>query len=88
MSRISELFQQGAKVLSIYCTAGFPKLKSTMEVLQALQADPAMAKVPRVLMSGHGCPDLRVIPTDAFIAKPAPLPEIAETVSRIIGRKL
>lgn len=40
------------------------------EVLQAMQADPAMADVPRVLMSGHGCPDLRVIPADAFIAKP------------------
>ena len=40
------------------------------EVFQALQADPAMANVPRVLMSGHGCPDLRVIPADAFIAKP------------------
>ena len=40
------------------------------EVFQALQADPATADVPRVLMSGHGCPDLRVIPADAFIAKP------------------
>ena len=40
------------------------------EVMLALQADPAMADVPRVLMSGHGCPDLRAIPADAFIAKP------------------
>src|SRR5215213_4564388 len=40
------------------------------EVMKALQEDPAMAEVPLVLMSGHGCPDLRAIPADAFIAKP------------------
>ena len=40
------------------------------EVMRALQDDPAMTDVPRVLMSGHGCPDLRTIPADAFIAKP------------------
>ena len=40
------------------------------EVLQELRDDPATADLPRVLMSGHGCPDLRVIPADAFIAKP------------------
>jgi len=40
------------------------------EVLRALQEDPAMADVPRVLMSGYGCPDLSTIPADAFIAKP------------------
>ena len=40
------------------------------EVLQALHADRQLADVPRVLMSGFGCPDLRVIPADAFIAKP------------------
>ena len=37
MSRISELFNQRSKVLSVYCTAGFPNLNSTIEVLQALQ---------------------------------------------------
>lgn len=40
------------------------------EVLQELKSDSATAEIPRVLMSGHGCPDLRVIPADAFIAKP------------------
>lgn len=39
-------------------------------VLEALRDDPVTADVPRVLMSGHGCPDLRKIPADAFIAKP------------------
>lgn len=39
-------------------------------VLQALRDDPKTADVPRVLMSGHGCPDLKRIPADAFIAKP------------------
>ena len=40
------------------------------EVLQELRDDPATSDLARVLMSGHGCPDLRVIPADAFIAKP------------------
>jgi CheY-like chemotaxis protein len=39
-------------------------------VFGALRDDPMMTEVPRVLMSGNGCPDLRVIPADAFIAKP------------------
>jgi tryptophan synthase alpha chain len=38
MSRISELFKnKGSKVLSVYCTAGFPRLDSTLEVMKALQ---------------------------------------------------
>lgn len=38
MSRLKELFERKkSKVLSVYCTAGFPRLESTMEVLQALQ---------------------------------------------------
>ena len=38
MSRINELFKQKAsRVLSVYCTAGFPRLDSTLEVMTALQ---------------------------------------------------
>ena len=38
MSRLSELFaRKRSRVLSVYCTAGFPRLDSTMEVMQALQ---------------------------------------------------
>lgn len=38
MSRISALFEKKKKkVLNVYCTAGFPRLDSTMEVLKALQ---------------------------------------------------
>jgi tryptophan synthase alpha chain len=38
MSRLSELFKKKPyNVLNIYCTGGFPKLDSTVEVLQALQ---------------------------------------------------
>jgi tryptophan synthase alpha chain len=38
MSRIGELFKKkGTKVLSVYCTAGFPALDSTLPVMQALQ---------------------------------------------------
>ena len=38
MSRISELFKKKSKkVLNVYCTAGFPRLDSTLEVLTALQ---------------------------------------------------
>jgi tryptophan synthase alpha chain len=38
MSRITELFRQKRdSVLSVYCTAGFPALESTLEVMRALQ---------------------------------------------------
>src|SRR6201991_5337060 len=38
MSRITDLFQRkNSKVLNVYCTAGFPQLDSTLEVMQALQ---------------------------------------------------
>jgi CheY-like chemotaxis protein len=53
----------------ILCDWSMPGLDGA-DILQMLQLDPAMEDVPRVLMSGHGCPDLRAIPADAFIAKP------------------
>ena len=38
MTRIEELFKRKQeKVLNVYCTAGFPKLDSTLEVMKALQ---------------------------------------------------
>src|SRR3954466_2683595 len=38
MTRIEELFKNKQhKVLNVYCTAGFPKLDSTLEVMHALQ---------------------------------------------------
>jgi tryptophan synthase alpha chain len=38
MSRIKELFKRKAsRVFSVYCTAGFPRLDSTLEVMRALQ---------------------------------------------------
>jgi tryptophan synthase alpha chain len=38
MSRIKDLFQKKNKnVLNVYCTAGFPLLNSTIEVMKALQ---------------------------------------------------
>jgi tryptophan synthase alpha chain len=38
MTRITALFEQKKKkVLNVYCTAGFPRLDSTLEVLKALQ---------------------------------------------------
>ena len=42
MSRISELFRKKKKgVLNVYCTAGFPQLDSTLEVMKALQENGA-----------------------------------------------
>lgn len=47
MSRISRLFQVsplgdgGKKVLNVYCTAGYPHLNSTLEVMKALQENGA-----------------------------------------------
>jgi tryptophan synthase alpha chain len=38
MSRITELFdRKKERVLNVYCTAGYPELNSTMEVMKALQ---------------------------------------------------
>jgi tryptophan synthase alpha chain len=38
MSRITELFKRkSSRVLNVYCTAGFPRLDSTLEVMTALQ---------------------------------------------------
>jgi tryptophan synthase alpha chain len=42
MSRLKSLFElKQASVLNVYCTAGFPELNSTMEVMQALQENGA-----------------------------------------------
>lgn len=42
MNRIQELFKQKSnRVLNIYCTAGFPLLNSTLDVMQALQENGA-----------------------------------------------
>ena len=39
MSRITELFKRKDKrVLNVYCTAGYPRLDSTLEVMKALEA--------------------------------------------------
>jgi len=38
MTRIEQLFKsKQQKILNVYCTAGYPKLDSTLEVMQALQ---------------------------------------------------
>src|SRR6476661_6631508 len=38
MNRIEELFKQKNKnILNVYCTAGFPSLESTIEVMKSLQ---------------------------------------------------
>ena len=42
MSRLSSLFnKKNARVLNVYCTAGFPMLNSTLEVMESLQANGA-----------------------------------------------
>ena len=41
-NRIEELFKRKSKnILNVYCTAGYPQLDSTLEVMQALQANGA-----------------------------------------------
>jgi tryptophan synthase alpha chain len=42
MSRLQTLFKaQSQRVLNVYCTAGFPQLDSTLQVMQSLQANGA-----------------------------------------------
>ena len=58
-----------ARPALILCDFSMPDIDGG-EVLRILQEDPYFGDVPRVLMSGYGCPDLQEIPADAFIAKP------------------
>jgi tryptophan synthase alpha chain len=42
MSRIKELFEtKSSRILNVYCTAGYPQLHSTLEVMNALQQNGA-----------------------------------------------
>ncbi|MEI9933688.1 MAG: tryptophan synthase subunit alpha [Ferruginibacter sp.] len=42
MSRLKELFERKQhNVLNVYCTAGYPKLDSTLDVMQSLQENGA-----------------------------------------------
>jgi len=42
MTRLTELFkEQSKRVLNVYCTAGFPHLNSTLEVMESLQRNGA-----------------------------------------------
>jgi tryptophan synthase alpha chain len=42
MSRLTALFEkQNERVLNVYCTAGFPNLNSTLQVMESLQANGA-----------------------------------------------
>lgn len=42
MSRLNELFQRKQNnVLNVYCTAGYPQLQSTLEIMKALQENGA-----------------------------------------------
>lgn len=41
MSRIANSFKQDKKILNVYCTAGYPKLDSTLEIMQTLQENGA-----------------------------------------------
>ena len=42
MSRLTELFEQkNTRVLNVYCTAGYPQLNSTLEVMESLQKNGA-----------------------------------------------
>ena len=42
MSRIGELFKRKNKeVVNVYCTAGYPKLDSTLKMMKALQENGA-----------------------------------------------
>src|SRR5204863_6689794 len=42
MDRIKNLFQKkGQNILNVYCTAGYPQLNSTLEVMKALERNGA-----------------------------------------------
>lgn len=41
MSRLAKLFEEEKKVLNVYCTAGYPRLDSTLTVMEAIQENGA-----------------------------------------------
>ena len=41
MSRLQNTFHPSKKILNVYCTAGYPTLNSTVEIMQALQQNGA-----------------------------------------------
>ncbi|MGB3153211.1 MAG: tryptophan synthase subunit alpha, partial [Chitinophagaceae bacterium] len=42
MNRINEIFEKkDNNILNVYCTAGYPQLNSTLEVMKALQQNGA-----------------------------------------------
>jgi CheY-like chemotaxis protein len=57
-------------------------------VMRALRDDPATQNVPRVLMSGYGCPDLKAIPADAFIEKPINTQSVLRLVRAFLSSRL
>jgi CheY-like chemotaxis protein len=63
----------------ILCDLSMPGLGG-VEVFRMLRDDPVTTHIPRVLMSGFGCPDLTVVPADAFIAKPIDTPAVRRLV--------
>ena len=68
--------------LSINCTV------EGLEVLRFVRRHSRRTHV--IILSAHATAEIRRsaddLGADAFIAKPAPLPQIAETVSRVLGR--
>jgi len=59
-----------------------------LEVLRFVRRNSRRTHV--IILSAHAGADIRrsadALGADAFIAKPAPLPQIAETVNRVLGR--
>jgi len=61
-----------------------------LEILRFIRQNSRHTHV--IILSAHATPDIRdsadALGADAFIAKPTPLPQIAEAVSRVLGRAL
>jgi len=59
-----------------------------LEILRFIRRN--SRRTPVIILSAHASPDVRrsadILGAEAFIAKPAPLPSIAEAVQRVLRR--
>ena len=67
----------------VICDIRMPGLDG-FQVARELKAQPATARIPIVLMSGHGFAGPNSC--DAFLPKPFPVPELVATVKKLAAR--
>jgi chemosensory pili system protein ChpA (sensor histidine kinase/response regulator) len=81
--------QQAQAILPslILCDSGAAG-REGLQVIERLRADPATARVPIVLMSGHGTEPFDGSGADAFLQKPFLMSEMLAVTHRFVTRSM